>query len=743
MESGVRVPTSSMGSVPQCRPWDRSDLMRRLATFKAMTWFGKPKAVSPVNCARRGWINVEMDVICCEACGARLLFSTPSSWTLQQVEKAAAVFSLKLDNGHKLLCPWINNACDEKLALFPPTPPPALVDNYKERSAKLLQLTSLPVISTSAIDYMKCPKLEHFLSQSSCPPVTLKHGISLTNNARSKDLAGAYEDTTANIYHQALKIISLCGWEPRLLPYVVDNEHQPSQSSGETLGEHRNSSIICMSEPREFEGRKNNWYVLGENQYDPASVVLDCSFCGACVGLWAFETVLRPLECFTLIADPNGQNESANRCTDLVNSLDASEAESSCKSNHSSASTSKERPVGLNLTIAGGPSPAKQKFRPIVSFPIVSRHLRAEFASTSGIKDCLSSQPSSGNHENSLVHSQFDVLPQHHEGVNGDLVVFSEDARSLKRKRNEDEIASESDYLNDPSHLRKELQGNGIEIKDKQSDSASGSKNQDTNEVHSLHDGTGDVVNSEEIIHTREEDSHRNDSYLEGAEGITLQKDKDIPNRVEAGESVCRTSDADAIIKDSEACENSGVDLGHNSNSQDALLSRCETSEHVHDVPLDITSCSAGDASQPTSNGTYTGRGDRNPDSENRQIIKANDQWTKRLDSLPPSSSGNEKADNAMGKTLMPSLLHHKINELDPIRQHRPFCPWIAPEEGESLPGWRLMLNALIQQDKQSSSEPPQQLDTSLTLMDEADDPVVSIRKLFMSPPSKRLKDSR
>jgi len=42
------------------------------------------QAVSPVNCARRGWINVEMDVISCEACGARLLFSTPSSWTLQQ-----------------------------------------------------------------------------------------------------------------------------------------------------------------------------------------------------------------------------------------------------------------------------------------------------------------------------------------------------------------------------------------------------------------------------------------------------------------------------------------------------------------------------------------------------------------------------------------------------------------------------------------------------------------------------------
>lgn len=28
---------------PLCRPWDRGDLMRRLATFKSMTWFAKPK----------------------------------------------------------------------------------------------------------------------------------------------------------------------------------------------------------------------------------------------------------------------------------------------------------------------------------------------------------------------------------------------------------------------------------------------------------------------------------------------------------------------------------------------------------------------------------------------------------------------------------------------------------------------------------------------------------------------------
>ena len=42
------------------------------------------QVISPVNCVRRGWTNIEPDVITCEACGARLLFSTPSSWTTQQ-----------------------------------------------------------------------------------------------------------------------------------------------------------------------------------------------------------------------------------------------------------------------------------------------------------------------------------------------------------------------------------------------------------------------------------------------------------------------------------------------------------------------------------------------------------------------------------------------------------------------------------------------------------------------------------
>ena len=48
------------------RPWDRSDLFRRLATFKASTWFCKPEPIGPVACARRGWTNTGPDLLTCE-----------------------------------------------------------------------------------------------------------------------------------------------------------------------------------------------------------------------------------------------------------------------------------------------------------------------------------------------------------------------------------------------------------------------------------------------------------------------------------------------------------------------------------------------------------------------------------------------------------------------------------------------------------------------------------------------------
>ncbi|KAK1297977.1 hypothetical protein QJS10_CPB14g00174 [Acorus calamus] len=441
-------------STPLCRPWERQDLMKRLATFKSMTWFAKPKVISPVNCARRGWVNVEMDIIACEACGARLLFSTPVAWSREQVEKAAAVFSLKLDSGHKLLCPWIDNVCDEKLALFPPTAVPALVEGYQERFSSILKISALPIISSSATDYMRSPQLESFLAEPMQSVYSLDDGIRLSNIPRSKELDNASESTTEILYYQALKIISLCGWEHVFFHILL-------------------IAMIALTATtsHEMEEIKDGQPTCHKYQYDPASVVLDCNLCGASVGLWAFSTVRQPLESFTLIESPeaNSQDKSVSCNVDTLNRLGEAPRPNSMGEEDPGSSrsitdiscdfaTSQEvRPLNLNLTIAGGPPPAKQNFRATISLPLISRHFRAELYS---IPDARHSQPSSLlciDQAHTKHASQNTKISQHEKHTTENaLIVWSEGAGS-KRKRMENELGdSEGSHSDDHANINGE-----------------------------------------------------------------------------------------------------------------------------------------------------------------------------------------------------------------------------------------------------------------------------------------------
>lgn len=77
------------------------------------------------------------------------------------------VFSLKLEGGHNLLCPWTNNSCAEELAQFPVLSKASLIEDYKGRILSLSQLIALPVIGPVSIDDLRASQLEKFLSDSS------------------------------------------------------------------------------------------------------------------------------------------------------------------------------------------------------------------------------------------------------------------------------------------------------------------------------------------------------------------------------------------------------------------------------------------------------------------------------------------------------------------------------------------------------------------------------------------------
>lgn len=119
-------------------------------------------------------------------------------------------------------------------------------------------------------------------------------------------------------------------------------------------------------------------------QMDPNSAVLDCSLCGATIGLWAFSTVPRPVELFRVVGytEINGVNDSENSIVehDLQNRQGVT-------STLSDVATSSKNSSSLNMTIAGGPPPTKQNFKATISFPVIGQNLRARLSSDSNFRD--------------------------------------------------------------------------------------------------------------------------------------------------------------------------------------------------------------------------------------------------------------------------------------------------------------------------------------------------------------------
>ncbi|VFQ80783.1 unnamed protein product [Cuscuta campestris] len=373
---GTSLSTSAGGSVlgssqPSCRPWERGDLLRRLSTFKPTDWFGRPKDAGSLACARRGWINVDVDKIECESCGANLKLTSSTTWTPSEVDIAGEDFANKLDEGHKVTCPWRGNSCAESLVQFPPTPPSALVGGFKDRSDGLLQFTSLPIVAASAIEHMRVSRgseIDSFLAQSqalgSAETFFRPEVVSGAENSRDVFL----------IYSRAQKLISLCGWEPRWLPNVQDCEEYSAQSARN--GCSTSPTQYCAPLPDSGRGKMVLFCSKKKDTFktevscpiskgESRSPLLDCSLCGATVRILDFLTVSRPA-CFApnSIEIPEtskkmGLTRGVSAASGISGWIATDGMEKEQIEDHDEATTDERRPLSnngmdINLTIAGG-----------------------------------------------------------------------------------------------------------------------------------------------------------------------------------------------------------------------------------------------------------------------------------------------------------------------------------------------------------------------------------------------------
>uniref|UniRef100_A0A1A8RBR4 Zinc finger, C3HC-type containing 1 n=1 Tax=Nothobranchius rachovii TaxID=451742 RepID=A0A1A8RBR4_9TELE len=116
-----------------CEATNKEAFFSRVESFSCLKWAGKPRILSPLVCARYGWINVDYDMLKCSSCQAFLCASVQPTLDLGKYENRIEEISRRLQTQHEKLCPWPDLPCPERFWLVPASEPSALLSALLER----------------------------------------------------------------------------------------------------------------------------------------------------------------------------------------------------------------------------------------------------------------------------------------------------------------------------------------------------------------------------------------------------------------------------------------------------------------------------------------------------------------------------------------------------------------------------------------------------------------------------------
>ncbi|NXJ10060.1 NIPA protein, partial [Odontophorus gujanensis] len=105
-----------------------------------LKWAGKPHELSPLVCAKYGWINVECDMLKCSSCQAFLCVSLQLAFDFNKYKERCVELKKSLCTAHEKFCFWPDSPCPDRFALLLVDEPRALLQDFLERFQNLCQL---------------------------------------------------------------------------------------------------------------------------------------------------------------------------------------------------------------------------------------------------------------------------------------------------------------------------------------------------------------------------------------------------------------------------------------------------------------------------------------------------------------------------------------------------------------------------------------------------------------------------
>ncbi|XP_057711513.1 nuclear-interacting partner of ALK [Corythoichthys intestinalis] len=181
-----------------CEATNKEAFFIRVQSYSCLKWAGKPHALSPLMCARYGWINIAHDTLKCSSCQAFLCASLQLTLDFDKYESRVAELSRQLQTKHEKFCPWPDFPCPERLWIVTAEEPSELLTAFIERYQSACRLgQQLPSMK---------PEL---LKSMSLTEDVLSAILQLVEEEQKKKGTTCSEPFAVQV---AACIVSLCGW---------------------------------------------------------------------------------------------------------------------------------------------------------------------------------------------------------------------------------------------------------------------------------------------------------------------------------------------------------------------------------------------------------------------------------------------------------------------------------------------------------------------------------------------------
>ncbi|KAI1883457.1 hypothetical protein AGOR_G00231640 [Albula goreensis] len=131
-QEAEQVAPNGVGDVP-CESVSKEAFFSRVESYSCLKWARKPLVLSPLRCARYGWINIDCDMLKCSSCQAFLCASLQASQDLEKYYGRISELTKLLQTQHEKFCFWPDFPCPDWFWMVPVNQPGVLLNAFLER----------------------------------------------------------------------------------------------------------------------------------------------------------------------------------------------------------------------------------------------------------------------------------------------------------------------------------------------------------------------------------------------------------------------------------------------------------------------------------------------------------------------------------------------------------------------------------------------------------------------------------